>query len=389
MIDQPESGSEALSKADIKLLSKKMPTDIREGLARRVSEKYRNVTLSKKERSIAEEIFRLLVRDAEVSVRQALSEHLKDDPTIPHDLALTMAKDVSSVSVPVLQFSEVLTESDLIDIVHSAKELASQVAIAKRKDVTEGISKALVETEKKEVVGALVENKKAEISDNLLVKVVEEFSREESVIGGIVKRGNMSMVVAERVVTRVSASIRQSLAENYNLAPHSLENAVQNAREWATLGFMRPDADVDLEELTHLLYSEEKLTSSIVVRALCIGNYNFFVAAMARRAGIPTLNAKKLMADSGPLGFRALYKAAQMPPTVFEALKIVAQIARSETDNGQFVPHDYQQRIIEQIVEQGYDQTIPHMPFLMAIIGRNIMISAPPLKEKIAHQNPL
>src|SRR3546814_9519942 len=62
-------------------------------------------------------IFRRLVADAEVLVRQALAANLKTTADLPHDLAVALARDVDSVSLPVLKYSEVLTDDDLIEIV--------------------------------------------------------------------------------------------------------------------------------------------------------------------------------------------------------------------------------------------------------------------------------
>ncbi|HEY9549740.1 MAG TPA: hypothetical protein VIR45_09585, partial [Kiloniellaceae bacterium] len=54
------------------------------------------------ERTLAEDIFRRLVADAEVLVRQALAANLKTTADLPHDLAVALARDVDSVSLPVL-----------------------------------------------------------------------------------------------------------------------------------------------------------------------------------------------------------------------------------------------------------------------------------------------
>ena len=61
--------------------------------------------MSAAERKLAEDIFRRLAADAEILVREALAANLKSTPDLPHDLAVALAKDVDSVSLPVLKFS--------------------------------------------------------------------------------------------------------------------------------------------------------------------------------------------------------------------------------------------------------------------------------------------
>lgn len=89
-------------------------------------------TLGARELRLAEEIFRLMVRDAEVRVREALSANLKSNPRLPHDVAIALAKDVDSVALPMLSASEVLTPDDLIQIVASQGTPTRLDAIAGR-----------------------------------------------------------------------------------------------------------------------------------------------------------------------------------------------------------------------------------------------------------------
>ena len=49
-------------------------------------------------------------------VRDALSENLKENPNVPHEVALSLAQDVDQVSLPVLQYSEILSDQDLTEV---------------------------------------------------------------------------------------------------------------------------------------------------------------------------------------------------------------------------------------------------------------------------------
>jgi len=124
--------------------------------------------LSDTERQLAEEIFLIMVKDAEVRVREALAQNLKESPNIPHDVAVILAQDVKQVALPVLKISDVLTDDDLIAII-SSQSPEKQVAIAKRSTVSENVSDALVETGNEDAVTNLVSNEGAEISERSLL----------------------------------------------------------------------------------------------------------------------------------------------------------------------------------------------------------------------------
>ena len=67
-----------------------------------------------REREIAEQIFRLLVKDTALAVREALAARIKNNPEIPRDIVLHMAADVEQVAVPVLEASAVFSDADLV-----------------------------------------------------------------------------------------------------------------------------------------------------------------------------------------------------------------------------------------------------------------------------------
>ncbi len=135
MTDTP--AVERLTQADVERLLTDSSPDTRARTTAKIAAQFDARTLSPAERRIAEDIFRTLVKDTGILVREALSAHLKSTPDLPHDVALALAKDVDSVALPMLKFSEVLTEEDLIEIVRG-QESAKQVAIAQRPTVTAG-----------------------------------------------------------------------------------------------------------------------------------------------------------------------------------------------------------------------------------------------------------
>ena len=145
---------------------------------------YRADKLSDQEREIAENILRKLSKSMEASIRQSLSEHLKQCRLLPHDVASTLAHDVETVALPMIRFSQVLSDEDLVAIVR-AKGEAHQVAVAGRKTLSEAVSQAVIEAGNEEPVRTLLSNQGAAISDSGYGKVIEDFSTSEAVTEAI------------------------------------------------------------------------------------------------------------------------------------------------------------------------------------------------------------
>src|ERR1700748_660055 len=82
-----------------------------------------------------------LARDAAVRVRAILAEEIKALDSVPHNIALTLAKDLNAHSgVPILQYSPLLSDADLIEIVACAQVRETLAAIAARNPVSQPVS---------------------------------------------------------------------------------------------------------------------------------------------------------------------------------------------------------------------------------------------------------
>ena len=203
-----------LSQEDVEQLLSDPSGKTRAQTAAKIAQDFDADRLTPEEREMAREIFRIMTKDAEVRVREALSRNLKENPAVPHEVAKALAQDVDSVALPILQFSEALTDEDLIEIVRS-QGASKQVAIARRPTVSETVSTALVDTGDEDVVTNLVANEGAEITEQSLQKVVEDFGDQETMQDVLVRRPRLPVTVAERLVTMVSEGLKVEL-----VAPH-------------------------------------------------------------------------------------------------------------------------------------------------------------------------
>lgn len=344
--------SQGLTQSDVRRLLDDPSAENRSRTAERVARQFESGSLTPAERRLAEEIFRLMMRDAEVRVREALASSLRECPAVPHDVAVNLARDVDSVALPMLQSSEVLTDDDLVAIVRSSGA-AKQIAVAGRRQVSGPVSDALVETRDERVVSKLVGNPGAEISEQTLEQVFEAFQQDDVQLG-LALRPGLPITVAERLMARASESLRQKLAERAGTPIGVATDLLIQARERAVLGLLGDQAGAEgVDTLVRHLHRNGRLTPSIVVRALCMGDLAFFEAAMARLASVPVVNARTLIYDDGPLGLKAVFDKAAMPAAFFPAIRAGVSVAQEiQLDGG---AHDRERRsrkIIERILTQ-------------------------------------
>jgi uncharacterized protein (DUF2336 family) len=341
-----------LSEADVQRLLADTSAEARADTAAKIAGSFNARTLTDSERRLAEDIFRIMMHDAEERVRRALSLHLKSCPDVPKDVALKLARDVETVAVPMLKYSDILTDEDLIEIVQS-QGTGHQVAIASRAKVSEAVSEALVETKSAVVVETLVANDGAEISENSLKSVVDAFGDNESVQDKLAHRAKLPITVAERLMARASENLRHYLTSRPEMTAEQADMIALQSRERALLG-LAGDYDMgDVELLVRHLQRNQRLTASILLRAMCMGDLRFFEAGLAQLSGVPLVNTRILIHDSGKLGFRAVYERASLPKQLFQAFRVAVEIERETRYDGEARDRERHSRLmLERILTQ-------------------------------------
>lgn len=358
-----------LSNADVSRLLKDPSDETRALTARKVAAQFQE-SISPSERAIAEEIFRVMVRDVAVRVRGALADSLKESPDLPHDLALTLANDVSEVALPFIASSDVLSDADLVEIVRTQTK-EHQIAVAKRSEVSEAVTEALVDTHHEEVVAAMVANEGAKLNERTMNRVLDEFGDRETVNAPMTKRSTLPITIAERLVTLVSDKLRDHLVTHHELSPNSATDLILDSRERATVGLLESSDRFDAVALAKQLHENGRLTPTLILRSLCMGDEAFFEAGLARLAGIPRSNAYALIHDHGDLGLRSLFRKCGLSEEMLAisrgALRVIA-----ETDyNGEDGDIErFKQRMIERVLtqfEDGFDEE--NFEYLVAKLG--------------------
>lgn len=368
--------TEELSVSDVAQLIDDPSATNRANAAEKVASRYERGSLSDSERQIAEDIFRVMVKDAEERVRLALASHLKHVPELSPDVAVSLAQDASdAVALPMLEFSEALSDEDLIAIVQTQGS-RRQTAIAGRSTVSEAVSDVLVDHGDEVTVATLVGNEGAEVADATMQKVVDKFGDDERIQTPLVMRSRLPIAVSERLVAKVSDKLIDRLVTHHELPSGLADDLVLQIRERATLGLLTDDADEhDVDALVEALLRNGRLTPSILLRAICVGDLTFFESALAHMADVSVLNARKLIHDKGSLGFKSLYEKCQLPDPLYDAYRIALNVLKeTELERIDADPNMVTKRMLERVLTQFEDLVDDESPedvdFLLNRLGR-------------------
>ena len=338
-----------LSSADVARLLQDPNTDNKAAALSKVAATYGETGISEKEREIAESIFRHMVNDAAVRVRRALADSLKDNPDVPHDVATTLARDVDEVAVPMLASSDVLTDADLLEIVQT-QSVEAQKAVAGRETVSAQLADALADSDSEEVVATLVGNEGAEIKEGTFSKVLDKFGDSEAVNAPMANRASLPISVSERLVTLVSEQLRDHIMTHHEVSPTMASDLLLESREKATVSLLAGGEQETVQALVEQLYDNGRLTHTLVLRALVMGDTVFFEMALAKMVGIPVMNAYQLIHDKGDKGLGRLLEVAKFPPKALPmaraALNVADEMVRTGGDNRDM----FKQLMIERVL---------------------------------------
>jgi uncharacterized protein (DUF2336 family) len=289
-----------LSAADARRLASDRSDESRRLLAANLGTTYAGSALTAGERSLADDIVRVMARDVAPVVRAALSTSIRFSSDLPVDVARQLANDVAEVAIPMLSASELLTDADLAEIVR-VHGPAHRGAIAERRIVSAVVSEALVDSGDIGAVSLLVANPGANLADPLLLRVVDEYGRHEQVATPLADRDGLSIKIAERLMEAVTAEMaRQS---GIDMAGPTAANE---------LLLLHPEGELrDLGELLWRLIDEGRVGPDFLAVAAAAGEREMVDILLARLADMSLGRVRTMLTVKA--GQDALFDLLQLP----------------------------------------------------------------------------
>jgi uncharacterized protein (DUF2336 family) len=327
--------------------------DVRARVIEKVATQYRSRKLTPDAQALAEDILRLAVADAAVQVKQAVVDVLKDYDGLPHDMAVTLAHDINTlkIAVPVIAASAVFTEQDLLDIIDTACP-HRQAAIARKSSVSEPVSDALIHSNHRNVVLALTANSGAQISDQGHHAILDRFTGDVRVTENLSLRPTLPPAFAERLIGVVSDSLKEYILHHHPVSAATTERIIQSSREKVTVRIIQPGTPTaDIEQMVQHLASSQRLTDSLIVRAVCSGDVRFFEYALAARSHLPVTNIRRILATRQSAAVEKLYEKSQLSPRLFPLLHTALEVyAETLVDHSEEDSERFGRRVMERLL---------------------------------------
>ncbi|USQ94508.1 pole-localized protein SpbR [Caulobacter sp. RL271] len=362
----------ALTESDIRMLVKGATPDERALAAHKLCRNIDRAALSEEERQVAHDILRVMAADAAELVRRALAVTLKNSMALPADVANRLARDVESVSLPVISFSPVFSDNDLIEIVRVGGRVR-QMAVAKRPKLSTRVTSMLVEQGGEDVVATACANDNARFSEVSLQKALDRFSKSERVLQAVAYRAVLPMAVSERLIEMVGDQLRDHILAHHNLSAETTLELIVGAKERATIDLVdQAGRAADPRAFVAHLRQAGRLSPSLVLRALAHGHMSFFEWAVAELAGVPHHRTWLMIHDAGPLGLKAICERAGLPPRLHSAFRAgVDAFHGLEFDGGVHDRERFQERMIQRFLTSSHAVSREDNEYLLERMDRS------------------
>lgn len=310
-----------LSAQDVASLKQNRDAQNKSSIARKVGQTYNTAALSDKCMQLAEGIFRLLLNDTSLKVREALTDNLKNSHDLPHDIVDKILKDADSVALPFIQNYASFNDDDLINIINLGNPARSK-AVAKRPNLSLPVSSHIIDKCSDDVLETLVTNDTANLDDTAFEKIIAKYPDNEILKKGMVYRTDLPFSVIEKIIDKLSDILKRHLVLNHNMPLDFTTDLINEIKEKLTLKLSADYSTEDqLKEFVHQLFAANRLTYSLVTRAICSGDLKFFEYAVSYMSETPIANVRKILFNSqADFEVRNLLRKALLPKSVFPAI---------------------------------------------------------------------
>ncbi len=367
-----------LTETDIRRLVKAVDDDDRAEAAHKLCRSMERAQLDGDERAAAEKIIRLLAQDAAELVRRAMAVTLKTSDLIPNDVARRLAADVDSIALPIIAASPAFSDDDLIEIVRAGSAVR-QAAVAGRSRVSRDVASVLAAEGAEQAVRTLAANDNADLSERAMGALVDRFSSSGEVVAALAYRKVLPLSVTERLIQLASDAVRDHLVSAHAIAPETAIRLAQLTRERATVDLIDQAAGAgDLTAFMAHLNARKVLTASLLLRALARGQMAMVEHGLAELANTPHSRAWLMVHDAGPLGLRALYDRAGLPPRLFQAFRAGVDTWKALSAEGADTTSEaFRQQMLERFLSQRPNVMRDDLAYLLERLDQAPTMSTP------------
>ena len=268
-------------------------------------------TPSVSERTVVENVARLLSRDSSISVREVMAYELRSCDYLPHDIVDPIVTDISDVSGPFLQATNYFDDKGLADLIPNLEE-AARAYVADRIDLGVKTQKCLVSTGGEISVSNLLDNKRVRLSKSIYDTIITRFGTNIHVMDHMGLRRDLTKDLVREISDKVSKKCKRHFYVEYGVEINPVDIRDEADNTLKILNKMQGASAAQVHAFVADLRSQRNLSHSLVLDMAENGCLPFLESSLALLAGLPVGQIQEMLALKNKKSFVKLMSMANV-----------------------------------------------------------------------------
>jgi uncharacterized protein (DUF2336 family) len=321
------------------LLAEDEVEEVRAELARKICRILPDISGSDAEELLDQtiEVLEILAADQEKAVRAIISESLKESRNIPKHIVMALARDVEEiVAGPILEYSPLLSDNDLLEIIAAGVAVGALPAIASREKIGEEVSASIAARLEIPAVAALLANPSAKIREETMNQIIDQAEQVDKLHEPLILRLDLSLRAVRRITGFVASSLLESLSRKHKLS-REMEKELKlstQVRIEETEQFAQLENEEHTMTRAEEMWAAGQLDEEAVSEAVKRKDHSFVSQAISLMSGYSpkTINAM-LSSRNGKVVISLCWKAGLSMRLAFDVQTRIAHVSRKDIIN--------------------------------------------------------
>jgi len=293
------------------ILAKDIDDSVREELAFKIGRLVPTLTEHESQQlaDMTFQVLEILAQDQMPLIRSIIADEIKHLDHVPKRLIKRLAEDAEiTVAGPILEYSPLLTDEQILQIVTSGLRGGLLEAVARRKNISNRISQAVVDQDEDPAIAELLKNQTAEISDKLMEEIAMHAETRPDLHLPLVDRRSLSKATLRRIATFVSAALVERMISSNSLEEdlaHEIRLAVRERIDAGDTEEEKPKAGNSAKD-AEKLFKSGKLDEYAVLDAIDDGSTEFLQRSYELLTELPAEHVQKMLHSGSAKGLCAL-----------------------------------------------------------------------------------
>lgn len=233
------------------------------------------------------EVLDVLARDQLPRVRAIIAEEIKHATQAPQPVISRLARDIETiVAAPILEYSPLLSDHELMEIIHAGSSRGGLAAIARRSNVSDRLAKAIVDANDIAATANLLANPNAKLKSDVIDRVVDIAEKQEPLHEPLARRPELSVNAIRRIATFVSSAILNVLQAEHELDQETAKVVAEAVKKRIKEEGSRGEQAETVASKVAKLEEAGKLNEDAIILAAQSGQRGFVAEALALKGDV-------------------------------------------------------------------------------------------------------